>query len=410
MSVVRHLPSSVSPIMNEVVILSACRTPVGKFQGALSALTATELGAIVVRAALERAGVAAGQVDEVILGNVLSAGVGQAPARQAALQAGLPPSVAALTVNKVCGSGLKAIMLAAQAIRAGDANVVVAGGIESMSLAPYLLDRTGPPLGDRPLIDSLQHDGLTCPFSDRSMGQIAEALAAAENLARSAQDAYAYESHRRATSAIERGDFDQEIVPVTVSQRGGERLVSRDEGPRADTTLERLAQLRAIFAAGGTVTAGNASMMSDGAAAVVVCSRSFQQSHGLKPMARMVSYSTVGTEPGDLFVAPVPAIRRVLVQASLPIDEVDLFEINEAFAVQMLACLRQLGLSGEKVNVHGGAIALGHPLGASGARVVVTLLHALQQRRARWGVASLCLGGGNAVAALFESAISSNGS
>ena len=395
--------------MNEVVILSACRTPVGKFQGALSALSATELGAIVVRAALERAGVAAEQVDEVILGNVLQAGVGQAPARQAALRAGLPPSVAALTVNKVCGSGLKAIMLAAQAIRAGDANVIVAGGFESMSRAPYLLDRVGPALGDRPLIDALQHDGLTCPFSDRSMGEIAEALAAAENLARSTQDSYAYESHRRATAAIERGAFDQEIVPVTVPQQGGERIVSRDEGPRADTTLERLAQLRPIFAEGGSVTAGNASMMSDGAAAIVVCSRSFQESHGLTPIARMVSYATAGTEPGDLFVAPVPAIRRALAQASVPIDEVDLFEINEAFAVQMLACLRQLELTGEKVNVHGGAIALGHPLGASGARVVVTLLHALQQRHERWGVASLCLGGGNAVAAVFEAASHTNG-
>ncbi|MEK6262236.1 MAG: thiolase family protein [Planctomycetota bacterium] len=390
--------------MNEVVILSACRTPVGKFQGALSTLTATDLGAIVVRAALERASVAADQVDEVILGNVLSAGVGQAPARQAALRAGLPPTVSALTVNKVCGSGLKAIMLAAQAIRAGDADVIVAGGLESMSRAPYLLDRTGPVLGDRPLIDSLQHDGLTCPFSDRSMGQIAEALAASENLSRTAQDGYAHESHRRATAAIERGDFTREIVPITVTQRSGKQIVSRDEGPRADTTLERLAQLRSIFAENGSVTAGNASMMSDGAAAVVVCSRSFQETHGLRPIAHMVSYATAGTSPGDVFLAPVPAIRRVLAQASLPIDEVDLFEINEAFAVQMLACLRQLGLTGENVNVHGGAIALGHPLGASGARVVVTLLHALQQRRERWGVASLCLGGGNAVAALFEAA------
>ena len=388
--------------MNEVVILSACRTPIGKFQGTLDTLTATDLGAIAVRAALERGGVAAEQVDEVILGNVLSAGVGQAPARQAALRAGLPPTVAALTVNKVCGSGLKAIMLAAQAIRAGDADVIVAGGFESMSRAPFLLDRAGPVLGDRPLIDSLLHDGLTCPFSDRSMGQIAESLAASENLSRSTLDGYAYESHRRATNAIERGDFAREIVPVTVPQRGGERIVDRDEGPRADTTPERLAQLRSIFAEGGTVTAGNASMMSDGAAAVVVCSRSFQESHGLKPIARMVSYATAGTEPGDLFVAPVPAIRRALALASLSIDDINLFEINEAFAVQMLACLKQLGLKGANVNVHGGAIALGHPLGASGARVVVTLLHALQQRRERWGVASLCLGGGNGVAALFE--------
>ncbi len=390
--------------MNEVVILSACRTPIGKFQGALSGLAATELGAIVIRAALERAGVAVEQVDEVILGNVLSAGVGQAPARQAALRAGLPPTVAALTVNKVCGSGLKAIMLAAQAVRAGDADVIVAGGIESMSRAPYLLDRAGPAFGDRPLIDSLQHDGLTCPFSDRSMGQIAESLAASENFLRSVQDGYALESHRRATAAIELGAFAREIVPVTVPQRGGERMVSRDEGPRADTTPERLAQLRPIFAEGGTVTAGNASMMSDGAAAVVVCSRSFQQAHGLTSIARLASYATAGMAPEDLFLTPVPAIRRALARASLPIGEVDLFEINEAFAVQMLACLKQLELTGENVNVHGGAIALGHPLGASGARVVVTLLHALQQRRERWGVAALCLGGGNGVAALFEAA------
>ena len=395
--------------MNEVIILSACRTPIGKFQGALSALSATDLGAIAVRAALDQAGVAAEQVDEVILGNVLSAGVGQAPARQAALRAGLPPSVAALTVNKVCGSGLKAIMLAAQAIRAGDANVIVAGGFESMSRTPYLLDRAGPVLGDRPLIDALQHDGLTCSFSGRSMCQIAESLAASENVSRSAQDAYAHESHRRATAAIERGDFAREIVSVKVPQRGGERIVGRDEGPRADTTLERLAQLHSIVAEGGTVTAGNASMMSDGAAAVVVCSRSFQQTHGLTPIARLVSYATAGTEPGDLFVAPVPAIRRTLALAALSIDDIHLFEINEAFAVQMLACRNQLGLTGENVNVHGGAIALGHPLGASGARVVVTLLHALQQRRVRWGVASVCLGGGNAVAALFEALSPANG-
>jgi acetyl-CoA C-acetyltransferase len=390
--------------MNEVVILSACRTPVGKFQGALSALSATELGAIVVRAAVERAGLTAEQVDEVILGNVLSAGVGQAPARQAALQAGLPPTVAALTINKVCGSGLKAIMLAAQAIRAGDASVVVAGGIESMSSTPYLLNRTGPALGDRPLIDSLLHDGLTCPFSDQSMGQIAESLAASETLTRSDQDTYACESHRRAIAAMKRGAFAQEIIPVTAPQRGGGRIVICDEGPRGDTTLERLAQLRSIIVEGGTVTAGNASMISDGAAAVVVCSRSFQQQHGLKSLARMVGYATAGTPPGDLFLAPVPAIRRVLAQASLPIDEVDLFEINEAFAVQVLASIRQLGLAGENVNVNGGAIALGHPLGASGARVVVTLLHALQQRHERWGVGALCLGGGNGVAALFEAA------
>jgi acetyl-CoA C-acetyltransferase len=390
-------------MMTEAVILSACRTPIGKFQGALAGVPAPELGAVAIRSALEGAGVAAELVDEVIMGNVLSAGLGQAPARQAALKAGLPPSVAALTINKVCGSGLKAIMLAAQAIRAGDADVVVAGGLESMSRAPFLIDRSGPPLGDRTLVDSMMHEGLTCSLSHLSMGHIAEALAESAGISRSDQDQFALQSHRRAVAAMQSGVFDREIVPVRIPHRSGERLVTSDEGPRADSTLDRLAGLAPAFRDGGSVTAGNASMISDGAAAVVVVSSRFQQLHGLKAMARVVSSATAGLEPQDLFVAPVPAVRAVLDRAGLAIDDVDLFEINEAFAAQVLACLRQLGLSTDRVNVDGGAISLGHPLGASGARVAVTLLHAMQRRNARRGVASLCLGGGNAVATLFES-------
>ncbi len=389
--------------MNDVVVVAACRTPIGKFQGALAAIAAPELGAIAIRAALTQAGVGPEVVDEVIMGNVLGAGIGQAPARQAALRAGLPASVSALTINKVCGSGLKAIMLAAQAIRAGDADVIVAGGLESMSRAPFLVDRTGPPLGDRALVDSLLHEGLTCALCDRSMGLIAEALAASADVSRADQDQFALESHRRAIAAMEAGFFHDEIAPVTIAQRSGDRVVDRDEGPRADAAIERLAKLSPAFSGSGTVTAGNASMISDGAAAVVVTSRRFQQAHGLKALARIASSATAGLEPSDLFVAPVPAIRMALERAKLATTDVDLYEINEAFAVQLLACVRQLGLSLDRVNVHGGAIALGHPLGCSGARVAVTLLHAMRQRQARTGVAALCLGGGNAVAAVFES-------
>ena len=388
--------------MNEPVILAACRTPIGKFRGGLSSLTAPELGAVAIRAALERSGVSPDQVEEVILGNVLAAGVGQAPARQAALKAGLPPSVAALTINKVCGSGLKAVMLAAQAIRASEANVIVAGGIESMSRAPYLLSREGPAIGDRTMSDAMLADGLACPFSNRSMGQIAETLAASDGISRVDQDLFASESHRRAINAQAQGLFDNEIAPVTVRTRTGEELVSSDEGPRADADLSRLSTLRPAFADAGTVTPGNSSMISDGAAAVVVTSREFATTHGLKPLARILASATAGTEPDDLFVAPVIAIQKVLERAGLSLSDIDLFEINEAFAVQMLACLRRLDLSAEKTNVNGGAIALGHPLGASGARVLVTLLHAMNQRNARFGLAALCLGGGNAVAMLVE--------
>lgn len=388
--------------MNDAVILAACRTPIGKFQGALSSLTGPELGAIAIRAALAQSGLAPEQVQEVIMGNVLGAGLGQAPARQAALKAGLPSSVAALTINKVCGSGLKAIMLASQAIRAGDADVLIAGGLESMSRAPFLVDRNGPALGDRVLVDSLMHEGLTCAVSNQSMGLIAEGLATSAQISRADQDQFALESHRRAIAATEAGAFVDEIVPVTIAQRGGNRIISVDEGPRVDASSERLAKLNPSFHSSGSVTAGNASMISDGAAAVVVASSQFQAARSLKAVARIKASATAGLAPTDLFVAPVHAIRMVLEKAGLAIADIGLFEINEAFAVQTVACIRQLGLDPARVNVNGGAIALGHPLGCSGARVAVTLLHAMRRRNVRYGIAALCLGGGNAVATLFE--------
>ena len=388
--------------MSEAVILSACRTPIGKFRGSLSSVAATELGASVVREAVRRAGIAPQQIEEVILGMVLPAGAGQAPARQTALKAGLPATVGALTINKVCGSGLKAVMLAAQTIRCGDADVIVAGGMENMSQAPWLLRRDGPMLGDRSLADSMLHDGLECAFSGASMGLVADNLARRAGWSRDAQDRYAVESHRRAVAAMNAGLFQKEVVSVSVSKGSQTIAVTSDEGPRADCDLARLSSLRPAFADDGSVTAGNASMISDGAAAVVVASELAAERLGRQPLARIVASATSGGEPADLFTAPVAAIRQVLDRASRSIGDVDLFEINEAFAVQMLACVQQLDLPLDRVNVYGGAIALGHPIGASGARVLTTLLFALQQRQLRTGVAALCLGGGNAVAMLIE--------
>jgi acetyl-CoA C-acetyltransferase len=388
--------------MSDAFILSACRTPIGKFRGALSTLPATELGAIAVREAVARAGIQPAHVDEVILGNVLSAGVGQAPARQAALRAGLPSTVAALTVNKVCGSGLKAVMLAAQGVRCGDIDLVVAGGMENMSQAPWVLRRDEPALGDRALVDSLLHDGLTCTFGRLSMGEIADDLAVRADVSRHEQDRYALESHRRAVETADAGAFAAEIVSIPVRQGPEMAPIAQDEGPRRDTTQERLALLPPAFRREGTVTAGNSSLISDGAAAVVMASESLAARTGRQPIARILAAVTSGTHPHDLFLAPVDAIRRAVAKANLTLDDVDLFEINEAFAVQVIACVRQLRLPPDRVNVHGGAVALGHPIGASGARVLVTLLHALQQRGGRLGVAALCLGGGNAVAMLVE--------
>ncbi len=388
--------------MSDAFILSACRTPIGRFRGGLSSLPATDLGAVAVREAVARAQLKPEDIDEVIFGNVLTAGVGQAPARQAALRGGLPATVAALTVNKVCGSGLKAVMLAGRAVQCGDADLIVAGGMESMSRAGWVLPRDAPALGDRALIDSMMHDGLTCAFSKRSMGDIAEQLAEQAGVSRDDQDRFALDSHQRAVAAIQTGAFAAEIVPVPIQRGSGETRVTQDEGPRSDTDLARLAKLPPVFRKDGTVTAGNSSMISDGAAALVVGSEAAVARTAQRPLARIVASATSGTEPHDLFVAPVEAIRRVLAKAGRSLADVDLFEINEAFAVQMLACVRQLDIPLDRVNVHGGAIALGHPIGASGARVLVTLLHALELHNKRFGVAALCLGGGNAVAILVD--------
>ena len=388
--------------MEMPVILSACRTPIGKFGGVLSHVAAPELGAFAIRESLSRAGLPASSVSEVIMGNVLGAGIGQAPARQAALKAGLPASVAALTINKVCGSGLKSVMLAAQAIRCGDEEALIAGGMESMSQAPYVLPRGGAKLGDRTLYDTMLRDGLQCALSGESMGTLAERLARSDGIGRREQDQYAVESHRRAVAATVSGAFTQEIVPVTVQAREGTTKVSKDEGPRPDTSMEALSSLSPPFAADGTVTAGNSSMISDGAAAVVVASERFAKANGLKPLARIIAYATSGSEPSELFTAPVLAIQKVLAGCGRTPRDIDLYELNEAFAVQMLACMSRLELPPERVNVHGGAIALGHPIGASGARVLTTLIHALVSHDRKTGLAALCLGGGNAVAMVIE--------
>lgn len=391
--------------MREAVILSAVRVPTGKFMGALKGFTAPQLGAIVVREAVRRAGVAPERVDEVILGNVLSAGLGQAPARQAAIRSGLPPKVAALTINKVCGSGLKAVMLADQAIRSGDASVVVAGGMESMSNAPYLLPqaREGMRLGHGELVDSMVHDGLWEAYEDYHMGCCGETVADTYRITREEQDAFAVESHRRAVAAAKAGKFKDEIVPVPLPQKKGDPVMfAADEAPREDTSLEALGRLKPAFREGGTVTAGNAPGVNDGAAALVVTAREVADALGRKPMARIVAQATSGLEPAMVMMTPVPAIRALWEKTGWTARDVDLFELNEAFAVQALAVTRELGLDPSRVNVHGGAVALGHPIGASGARVLTTLLYAMKDRGARRGVAALCLGGGNGVALAVE--------
>jgi acetyl-CoA C-acetyltransferase len=394
--------------MADAVILSAVRLPTGRFQGALSGFTAPQLGALVVREAVRRAGLEPAVVEECILGNVVSAGLGQAPARQAALKGGLSDAVAALTINKVCGSGLKAVMLAAQGVAAGDTEVAVAGGMESMTNAPYLLDRarSGYRLGHGRSIDAVVHDGLWCAFEDWHMGRAAELVAAEYGVSRAAQDAYALDSHLRAARAGSDGYFDAEILPVEIrGAKGQVTAFTRDEAVRADTSLEALAGLRPAFVEDGgtgTVTAGNAPPLSDGAAALVVASAPRAQALGASPMARIVAQATSGLDPKHVLMTPVAAVRRVLAKAGWSIDTVDLFEINEAFSAQMVAVLSELKLDPERVNVHGGAVALGHPIGASGARILTTLLHALGRRELRRGVAALCLGGGNGVAIAVE--------
>ncbi|HEV3142904.1 MAG TPA: acetyl-CoA C-acetyltransferase [Gemmataceae bacterium] len=386
------------------VILSAVRTPIGRFLGGLSELPAPRLGAIAIQEALKHAEIAASKIDEVILGNVVQAGVGQNPARQAALFAGFPDTIAAYTVNKVCGSGLKAVMLAAQAIRAGDAEIIVAGGAESMSQAPYLLlnARTGYKYGDQKLVDALIHDGLWCAFENWHMGEAAEHIATKCDVSRAEQDRFAAQSHQRAAAAWESGAFAAEVVPVAVGSGPKARMVSRDEGMRPETTPATLAKLKPAFRPDGCVTAGNSSQLSDGAAAVVVASESVAAKLGRKPLAKIISYATTGVAPKDIFIAPVSAVQMALEKARLKISDIDLFELNEAFAAQSLACNRGLSLDESRVNVRGGAVALGHPIGASGTRVLVTLIHALRQRQAKRGVAALCLGGGNAVAMVIE--------
>ncbi len=391
--------------MQRPVIISATRTAIGKFQGALKSYTATQLGSIAVRAAVERAGIEAAQVDEVIMGCVLQAGLGQNPARQAALQAGLPDRVSAFTVNKVCGSGLKAVMLGAQAVALGDNEVVAAGGMESMSNAPYLLPkaRDGYRMGDGEIVDSMIHDGLWCAFDCWHMGETGEVVAEKYNVTRQQQDEYAVNSQRRAVAAIKAGRFKDEITPVSIPQRKGAPVIfDTDEGPREDSSIEILAKLKPAFRAGGSVTAGNASTINDGAAAVVVTSAETAKRLRRDPLVRIVARATAGVEPKLVMMAPVDAVRKVAAKAGWELKNIDLFELNEAFSSQSVALIGQLELDPEKVNVNGGAVALGHPIGASGARVLVTLIHEMIRRGARRGIASLCLGGGNAVALAIE--------
>ena len=400
-----------------VFVVSAVRTPIGKFGGSLANTPATELGAVAIRAAVERAGLdlATAPVDQVLMGQVLQAGSGQAPARQAALAAGLPASVAATTINRVCGSGLKAIMLAASQIRAGDADLVIAGGMESMNRAPYLLPggRFGYRLGNGSVVDSAVADGLWCAVEDCHMGTHAERTAIREHVSREDQDAFALESHRRAVAAMGAGRFADELVPVPVRDaKGRQAMFEADEGPRPDSTNEGLARLRPVFAlpegqdrgdaTEGTVTAGNAPGITDGASAVVVASERAVERLGLAPLARVVAYAEAELEPKWLFMAPVAGIQRVLERSGLPLEAFDLLEINEAFAAQVLADGRALGVDWSRVNVNGGAIALGHPIGASGARIVTTLVHELRRRGGRYGLAALCLGGGGSVAMTLE--------
>jgi acetyl-CoA C-acetyltransferase len=399
-----------------VYLVSAARTPIGKFGGALSQVPAVELGGVAIRAAVERSGLPAETlIDEVLMGQVIQAGAGQAPARQAALNGGLPVTTSATTINKVCGSGLKAIMLGAAEIRAGDADVVVAGGMESMNVAPYLLPRArfGYRLGDGAVVDATVHDALWCAVEECHVGTHAERVAISNKISRQDQDEFALRSHTNAIAAIDAGRFDAEIAPVTVRDaKGRETIVSVDEGPRRDSSMESLARLKPAFdlptgedrgdATTGTATAGNVPGITDGAAATVVVSERTVERYGLKPLARIVGYAQADIEPKWLFLAPVMGVRRLLDRIEMPIEAFDLIEINEAFAAQVLADGRELGFDWDKVNVNGGAIALGHPVGASGARIVATLLHELERREGRYGLATLCLGGGGSVAMAFE--------
>jgi acetyl-CoA C-acetyltransferase len=391
--------------MRETVIVSAVRTPTGKFLGGLKDLKAPELGAIAVREAVRRAGIDPAIVNECILGNVVSAGLGQAPARQAALKGGLDNSVGALTINKVCGSGLKAVMLASQGIATNDIDVAVAGGMESMSNCPYLLNRVreGLRMGDATIVDSMIHDGLWDSFNDIHMGLTGELVSEKYRVTREQQDCYAVESHRKAAAATKQGWFKDEIVPISIPQKKGDPIkIDRDESIREDTTLESLSKLKPAFKKDGTVTAGNAPGVNDGAAALVVMGADVAARLNLKPIARVVGQATSGLEPKLVMMTPVEAVRKLLTKTGWSIDDVDLVELNEAFSVQAVAVTRELGLDPSRVNIQGGAVALGHPIGASGARVLTTLLYALRRLGKKRGVATLCLGGGNGVAFAVE--------
>jgi len=382
------------------VIVSACRTPIGKYLGGLASLTAPRLGAVVIAEAVKRAGLDAGKIDEVIMGHVLQGGAGQATGRQAMIHAGIPGVVPALTINKVCGSGLKAVMLAAQAIRAGDAACVVAGGMESMSSSPHYLYgyRNGIKAGNQTLVDGMIHDGLWDSFGNVHMGSYAEYTATKAGITRADMDEFSYHSHRKAVAAMEAGRFEAEIVPVEIAGKGGSSFVKADESPRKDTTVEGLAKLRPAFQKDGLVTPGNAPGLNDGASALVVTSLAFARANGLTPMARVTAYATGGGDPKELFFAPILAVQNLMKKAGTTINDYGLIEANEAFAVQAIADGRALGWDWDRVNVNGGAVALGHPIGASGARVLTTLLYAMRDRKAETGLATLCLGGGNAVA------------
>ncbi|TXK85170.1 acetyl-CoA C-acetyltransferase [Paenibacillus sp. N3.4] len=392
-------------MQSEAVIVSAVRTAIGNFMGTLSGISAPELGSVVIREALERAHVSENQVDEVIMGNVLQAGIGQNPARQAWLKAGFNDFVPAVTINKVCGSGLKAVMLAAQAVRLGDTDIIVAGGMENMSQAPYLLQgaRAGLRMGDSPMVDSMVRDGLWCAMCDIHMGITAENVAQRYGFTRAEQDEFAVWSQEKAQQALSSGRFNDEIVPVSIPQRKGDPLrFAQDEFPRAGTTVETLGKLRPSFKQDGTVTAGNASGINDGAAALVVMSAQKADELGLKPLARIRGYASSALEPSLMGLGPIGATRSLLKKTGVSLEEIDLFEMNEAFASQSLAIGRDLGIPSAKLNVNGGALALGHPIGASGARILVSLLHELDKRNGKIGLAALCIGGGQGVAMLVE--------
>lgn len=391
--------------MRSSVIVSAVRTPTGKFLGGLKSFTAPQLGAMVVKEAIRRAGIDPNDVDEVIMGNVVGAGLGQAPARQAAIHAGLPPKVGALTINKVCGSGLKAVMLAAQGIATGDVDIVVAGGMESMSNCPHLLKgaREGLRMGHGTLVDSMIHDGLWDAYSDFHMGCTGEIVAEKFKVTREQQDEFSVQSHKKALAAIASGAFKDEILKVEIAQKKGPALVvENDESPRADTSMESLGRLKPAFKDGGTVTAGNAPGVNDGASAVVVMAEDLAKARGIKPLARIVGQATGGVEPSLVMMAPVEAVKKLLAKTGWKIEDVDLFELNEAFAVQALGVAGELGLDLNKVNVNGGAVALGHAIGSSGSRILTTLIYALKARGLKRGIATLCLGGGNGVALAIE--------